>query len=72
MQLRLEHYTTVRMRSRAEGQRVRDQQAAADTIVAVTETSSGTKTQQYTLCTADSPHSGLRCAERSDQTIPTW
>lgn len=68
VQLRFEHYTTVRMRSRAEGQRVRDQQATPDTIVAVTETSTRTKTQQYpclTLCTADSPHIALSCAERS-------
>lgn len=68
VQLRFEHYTTVRMRSRAEGQRVRDQQATPDTIVAVTETSTMTKTQQYlclTLCTADSPHIALSCAVRS-------
>lgn len=49
VQLRFEHFTTVRMRSRAEGQRVRDQQATPDTIVAVTETSTRTKTQQYPL-----------------------
>lgn len=62
------HYTTVRMRRRAEGQRVRDQQATPDTIMAVTERSTRTKTQQYpclTLCTADSPHIALSCAERS-------